>query len=165
MPSVWATQILPDYCQSEKLCQNECPAKALGTASLNLGKACTVDTWANWVSHAEFRPTFIPLVVMKLGNVSRWCDGESWRELLPKPQTEQSTSSQAAAGKGNLRGKAGSNPSTNHPSKTWRMYISPVGPAPAANPLLSTCSCTQTDPTSYIQLGRLPKPLEYGSFK
>lgn len=82
MRSAWATQILPDYCQSEKLCQNKRPS--LKTASLNLWKACTtVNTWAKWVSPVEFRSTFSPSGLMKLGNVSRWCDGESWRELLP----------------------------------------------------------------------------------
>lgn len=166
MPSVWATQILPDYCQSEKLCQNKCPAKAQGTASLNPWKACTtLDTWTNWVSHVEFRPTLSPIVLMKLGNALRWCDGESWHELLPEPRTAQSTSNQAAAGKGNLWDKAGSNPNTHlRPEEcTSALWVL----APAANPLhlRSTCSCTQADPTPDIQLGRLPKPLEYRSIK
>lgn len=162
MPSVWATQILPDYCQSEKLCQNKCPAKAQGTASLNLWKACTtVDTWTNWVSHVEFRPTHSPIVLMKLGIA--FVGDAMGKAGMGCCQSH----GQAAAGKGNLWDKAGSNPSSKHPSQAWRMYIGPVGPAPAANPLhlQSTCSCTQTDPTPGIQLGRLPKPLEYRLIK
>lgn len=158
MPSVWATQILPDYCQSEKLCQNKCPAKAQGTASLNLWKACTtIDTWTNWVSHVEFRPTLSPIVLMKLGNALRWCEGEklAWAAARATDSTIhiQSGCLQVRV---TCETKLAQIQAPNTHLRPEECNSAPVGPAPAANPLhlQSTCSLHTDWPHSRHPVGQ-----------
>lgn len=118
--------------------------KPRGQHHLICENACTtVDTWTNWVSHVEFRPTLSPIVLMKLGNALRWCDGEklAWAAARATDSTIhiQSGCLQVRV---TCETKLAQIQAPNTHLRPEECNSAPVGPAPAANPLhlQSTCS-------------------------